>query len=400
MRICFVAREYPPETAGGGIGSQTYVKAHGLAALGHEVSVISRSTDHQRREYHDGAVQIIRVADLSSRLPLYTQPAYWLTYSAEAAVAVWDLHTRTPLDIVDFPEWGGEGYIHLLNQTEWNHIPTVIHLHGPVVMLAHTIGWPEIDSEFYRVGTMMEGTCVRLADAVFSSSRCSTDWCATHYGLDRDRTPTLHTGVDTQLFSPRSLPKASRPTIIFVGKVVRNKGIDVLVEAACLLANDYPDLHVRVLGRGDANFITELQTKALAAGAPHLLDMVGFVDRQELPCHLSQAHIFAAPSVYEGGPGFVYLEAMACGLPVVACDSGGATEVVLPEENGLVVPPGDVNALVKALHRLLSHPEECREMGNRARRYALAEADSNKCIRRMEVFYSNVVSSKGPRAAM
>jgi hypothetical protein len=85
-------------------------------------------------------------------MPIYTEAADWLTYSAEVARAVAALHTKSPLDVVDFPEWGAEGYIHLLNRTEWNHIPTVIHLHGPLVMFAHTMRWPEMTSELYPCG--------------------------------------------------------------------------------------------------------------------------------------------------------------------------------------------------------------------------------------------------------
>ena len=92
----------------------------------------------------------------------------------------------------------------------------------------------------------------------------------------------------------------------------------------------------------------------------------------ELPEHLSRAHVFAAPSLYEGGPGFVYLEAMACGLPVIACAGSGAAEVVFPGENGLLVPPGDVDALADALRQLLGDAIGRAEMGERARRYVLA----------------------------
>lgn len=96
--------------------------------------------------------------------------------------------------------------------------------------------------------------------------------------------------------------------------------------------------------------------------------------------------------LYEGGPGFVYLEAMACRLPVIACECSGAAEVVVPEENGLLVPPRDVDALVNALRRLLSNPEECSEMGKRARRYVLREADSQVCLPRIEEFYTAVTN--------
>ncbi len=368
MRIALVSQEYPPETAKGGIGSQTFLKAHGLAALGHEVHVISRSPTPARTESHGGGVQVTRIPGFESRMAVYTEAADWLSYSAEVAAAVAALHEKTPLDLVDFPEWGAEGYVHLLNRSQWNRIPTLIHLHGPLVMFAHTMGWPEMDSEFYRTGTAMEGTCLRLADAVISSSKCSADWCARHYGVKRDHIPVLHTGVDTQLFAPRSTPKARRPTIIFAGKLARNKGVELLVEAACRLGGEFPELHLRLLGRGEPKMVEELKRAAQNSGYPGLLDLPGFVNRNQLPEEFSRAHVFAAPSQYEGGPGFVYLEAMACGLPVIACEGSGVAEIVRHGENGLLVPPHDVEALTAALRSLLRNAEQRQAMGEFARR--------------------------------
>ncbi len=392
MRICLVSQEYPPETANGGIGSQTYAKAHGLAALGHEVHVISASTDEGEHEYKDGPVRVVRIPGFYHRLPINTQLAAWLTYSAEVAATLSGLHSRAVFDIVDFPDWGCEGYVHLLNRTEWDRIPTVIHLHGPLVMFADAMGWPDHDSEFYRVGKEMEGTCLRLADAIFSSSDCSSDWCARRYGLVRDQIPTLHTGVDTRLFCPGTAAKEARPTIIFVGRIDVHKGTDALVDAACALAEEYPTLQVRIIGRGDAELVDELRAKALASGLPDLLDFTGYVAAQELPIYLNRAHVFAVPSVYEGGPGFAYLEAMACGLPVVACQGSGAAEVVRPGEWGLLVPPRDVQALVEALRRLLSNPDLRCSMGARARSFVETEADSRLCMKRLEAFYTGVAS--------
>jgi glycosyltransferase involved in cell wall biosynthesis len=393
MRIALVSQEYPPETAKGGIGSQTYLKAHGLAALGHEVHVISRAVKAKSSMRDDNGVQVVRVPGLDARMTVYTEAADWLGYSAEVAAALEALHTRAPFDLIDFPEWGGEGYVHLLNRTEWNSIPTVIQLHGPMVMFAHTMGWPGINSEFYRTGTMMESACVRLADAVFSSSGCSADWCAKHYGLPRERIPVLHTGVDTELFAPRQGSKPDRPTIVFAGKLVRNKGVHLLVEAACQLAREFPKLHLRLLGRGDAKVIAELQSRVSDEGFPGLLDLPGFVNRIDLPEHLSRAHVFAAPSQYEGGPGFVYLEAMSCGLPVIGCAGSGAAEVIRERENGLLVSPNDVNALAGALRALLGNKDEREAMGERARRFVLAEADSRACLKRLEAFYEGVIKN-------
>ena len=399
MRIALVSQEYPPETAKGGLGSQTYLKAHGLAALGHQVHVISRTHDAQRHHRMDGRVKVTRIPAFSTRLHVYEPAVDWLTYSAEVAAALEALHWHTPLDVVDFPEWACEGYIHLLNQCEWNRVPSVIHLHGPLAMLAHTIGWPELESRLYQVGTEMEGACLRLADAVFASSRCSAEWCVRHYGLKADAIPVLHTGVDTELFAPRDGPKSARPTVIFVGKLARNKGVFELLEACALLTREFPDLQLRVLGRAEPNLAHALQDRAKELDQSALLELAGFVDRPALPDQLSRAHVFAAPSRYEGGPGFVYLEAMACGLPVIACEGSGAAEVVRPGENGLLVPPENTEALTVALRSLLKDAALRQRLGECARRFVLTEADSRACLKKLESFYAAVAAGKAACAA-
>src|SRR5262245_57302822 len=121
MRTALVSQEYPPETAHGGIASQTHAKAHGLAALGHEVHVLSHSLDRTRHESFDGPVHVVRVPSGDARLTLHTEIARWLTYSTEIASALAELHARAPFDLIDFPEWGCEGYVHLLNRPGWNH---------------------------------------------------------------------------------------------------------------------------------------------------------------------------------------------------------------------------------------------------------------------------------------
>src|SRR5207249_9593220 len=220
--------------------------------------------------------------------------------------------------------------------------------------------------ELYRTGTFMEGTCLRLADAVFSSSACSADWCARTYGIRRDAIEVIHTGIDTAHFSPRNVPKEERPTVVFAGRISRSKGVATLVEAVLRLAPNVPGLQLRLIGRADREFHDWISQRTLSSGIPGLVDMIGYVPREDLPDHLSRAHVFAAPSMYEGGPGFVYLEAMACGLPVIACSGSGVEEVVTPGENGLLVAPGDISALVSALRTLLCNPELRQSMGARA----------------------------------
>jgi glycosyltransferase involved in cell wall biosynthesis len=390
VRIALVSQEYPPETAKGGIGSQTYLKAHGLAARGHEVHVISHTSGPAVDESRDGNVRVIRTPGFYHRMAIWTQAVEWLTYSAEVAAVLAALHARHPLDLIDFPEWGAEAYIHLLNRGERYRIPTAIHLHGPLVMLAHTLGWPEIGSEFYRIGTAMEKTCLRLADAIFSSSQCSIDWCRKYYALPSDEAPVIHAGVDATLFAPRDVPKESSPTIVFVGRIAATKGAETLVDACCRLTDEFPDLQLRMFGKAEPGFIKRLKEKAAEKGLPSLLKIFGFASRDELPDHLCRAHVFAAPSIYEGGPGFVYLEAMACGLPVIGCSGSGIAEVIRSGENGVLVAPEDANALARALAELLRDGTMREAMGRRAREDVLKNAERELCLDRLEAFYRSV----------
>ncbi len=391
MKIALVSQEYPPETAHGGIGSQTYLKAHGLAARGHHVTVISRSCDHERHMYLDGAVQVIRVPGMEVKLALNTEIADWLTYSVQVAIELSTLCEREAINLIDVPEWACEGYAYLINRSEWERVPVVVQLHGPLVLFANAIGWPSTNSEFYRVGRMMEATCLRLADAIFSSSACSADWCAREYDLAREQIRTWHAGVDTRLFSPNTSVHHDRPTIVFAGRVTADKGVPLLVRASIRLTAEIPDLRLRILGRGDEGLIRQLQREATAAGCEQLLEFGGFVGRESLPAELRQADVFAGPSTYEPGPGLVYLEAMACGLPVVACRSAGAIEVIREGKTGLLVPPDNLDALTDALRQLLKQPELRQAMGRQARQYVADQADSQVCVERLEAFYLEVL---------
>lgn len=398
MRIALTAQEYPPETAKGGIGAQAILKAHGLAERGHEVHVISRAPDGVRSERMDGRVHVIRVPGFEKRMAVYTEIADWITYSAEICAALDSLHDKHPLDLVEFPEWGAEGFVYLTNRNEWNHVPVAIHLHGPLVMFARTMGWPDMNSEFFRVGTAMEAACLRNADAIYSSSSYSADWCAKEYGLERDRIPVIHTGIDTALFRPHPVPRDPHPTIVYVGKMVRSKGVVDLVTAACRLSREIPSLRVRLVGRDEENVIREIRAMAEAASNPHLLDMPGFTAREKIPELLSRSHVFAAPSPFEGGPGLMYLEAMACGLPVIACENCGAAEVVRTGDNGLLIPPGDVESLVDALRHLLTNQAERERMGVNAKRYVAEHADSQTCVDRIDRFFRSVAAGRSRKS--
>ena len=245
MRIALVSKDYPPTKHSGGIGTQTYHLAHGLAALGHDIHVITVSPDMQpRHEENTNGVNIIRTAQdpgPKNDMPL----AEWISYSARIASELWSLHRKTALDLVKFADYQNEGFVHLTNREYADPIPTVIQLHAPIIDRPEQ--WPETYHEVIRLAIAQEGFSLRLANGVCSNCNWNADWAAERYGLRRERIPTLHAGVDTDLFRPGN-EKEERPTIVFVGRITKEKGCDVLVKAACKLAEQYPELQLWLIG--------------------------------------------------------------------------------------------------------------------------------------------------------
>ena len=145
-----------------------------------------------------------------------------------------DLMDRHRFDVLDFPEFGGEGIAYQLDRTCWNWVPVVVHLHGSVAMFAEHTGWPEPPTRFYRYGTFVEELSIKEADGLIASSSGHADLVSRRYGIPREDIDVVLCGVDAELFSPppggSALP--ARPTILFVGSVVENKGVHILVEAA------------------------------------------------------------------------------------------------------------------------------------------------------------------------
>jgi len=392
VNVLLVSAEFPPETANGGIGTQALAKAHRLTEAGHRVHVLSHGSGDGVHEREQGALHVTRIPGPDHRLAVHTEAGRWLAYSVEVAGAIQRLRARHAFDLIEFPDWGCEAYAHLANRAADDRTPVVIHLHGPLVMLAKTIGWPEVDSDFFRFGTAMERACLQAADALYSSSRVSAEWCGREYGCDARAIPVLHTGVDSAQFRPGAAPRDTRPTVLFVGRVEENKGVRTLLAAACRLAGEIPDLRLRLVGRGNPRLVAQLEETARRRGHPDLLEVAGFVPRDQLPEAFGRAHVFAAPSAYEGGPGFVYLEAMACGLPVIACRGSGAGEVVTPGVTGELVPVADDEALAAILREWLRDPQRAAALGRSARAFVLEHADERGCVAAIARFYADVVA--------
>lgn len=397
MIICLVSQEYPPETAWGGVGTQTWVKARGLARLGHEVHVLSCSAEGSpglRTERHDG-VTVHRMHPPGYEFPIYGKPLWLLGYTWAVAAALHQLMERHRFDVLDFPEFGGEGFAFQIDRTRWNWVPVVVQLHGPMAMFVDLLGWPERGSRLHTYGMFVEEFSLVNADAVMACSGGVADVASRAYGLDRAAIDVVHCGVDTGTFSPAppGSPLAERPTVLFVGKMVKNKGPLVLTEAVLALRKKYPDIHVQFIGTG-TDIPRMIEERAREEAAEANIELLGFVAMDRLPDYYRRAHVFCAPAEYEGF-GQVYTEALACGCPVVASTSGGGSEAVDDGETGLLVPPNDVAATARALDTILGDPAVRRRMSEAGLRRVADYFQMDRYIERVVAVYEKAIAISG-----
>jgi glycosyltransferase involved in cell wall biosynthesis len=120
------------------------------------------------------------------------------------------------------------------------------------------------------------------------------------------------------------------------------------------------------------------------------------VPHRDLPRHYAWCDILAGPSTFEPGPGNIYLEAMACGKPVIACNSGGAPEVVLHNETGLLISPGDIDQLVDAITTLSDDRSTRAQLGANGRRWIESRFSIEPYIDRVESAYERLLMQGGP----
>lgn len=176
--------------------------------------------------------------------------------------------------------------------------------------------------------------------------------------------------------------------VLFLGRFDRDKGIYDLIDAVAVLANEFPLLRLRFVGDGET---APLQRYAVDKGVGDRIELCGWVSGDAKVAVLAEASIWALPSYIEGMP-MGLLEAMAAGLPVVASRVGGIPEVVDDGVQGLLIQPGDVEGLTRALRQLLHDPLRRGRMGQAARLRIRQRYAADIVLPQVEVLYRELTN--------
>ena len=287
-----------------------------------------------------------------------------------------------------------EGYLGLWLR-KWMQMPYVVYAHGNEILDAM-----QADGDRIRLG-------ICSADCVLANSRFTADLLK-QVGVESERIEIVHPGCDVARFQPTSVSDdfrkailgrhAAGKVILTVGRLVARKGHDVMIRALPRVLKNIPDACYVIVGSGPAKPMLEELTFSMGVrGNVIFLENVGDA---ELPSIYGMCDVFVMPSRANlkacdvEGFGIVYLEANACGKPVIAGKSGGIADAVVDGETGLLVPPDSPETLSDSICRMLTHKEYAERLGQQGRERVVREFSWNEVASRVDRIMMAVASGK------
>lgn len=435
---------------GGGLDTNVRVLAPALARAGHRVSILYLHPARDVSPLDDPAIRIhhARVGNAHYYLARLLRRRTRLPMLVRALETAWALRQSLkkiaraePFDLVELPE--GFGIARLLRD-----VPYAMRLHSSAWMCRVLFNEPGLPSDPWERSAeteMLRGAC-----GISSPSAFVADYIRAACRVQRPL-EIIPYPIDTTQFVPAPNQREAQ-TILFVGRIEKRKGADVLLRAIPLVHQKFPNCQFIFAGsnslslegrdedtrslslKGDSSprsskTLSEANGEAEWGGrasAQNELEyentgqqslrrrargegpgesrgeglgesrgegvrFLGTLPRSELPSWYQRASIFVAPSFWDNSPNTIY-EAMACGAPVVATRVGGIPELVDDGETGLLVPPSDEHALAAALIALLGDPARRERMGKCAREKAVAKFALEKIAGATLDFYQRALT--------
>jgi glycosyltransferase involved in cell wall biosynthesis len=244
-----------------------------------------------------------------------------------------------------------------------------------------------------RARLLAQRFAYRTAHRVVANSLAAAEQLGRE-GVPDERIVVIPNGIDVDAFATRSAapeavgPVSRSPVITMVANLRPEKGHDVLLRAARHVLQRVPEARLRFVGDGPTR--GRLVDLATSLGIGHAVEFLGH--REDVPALLLDSAVYAFPSKTEAFPNGL-IEGMAAGLPVVASAVGGMLELVDHGHNGLLVPPGDEQALAVAILRLLSDTDTAVRLGRAARATIEERYSFDRMIAAFEQLYTSELAS-------
>ncbi len=253
----------------------------------------------------------------------------------------------------------------------------------------------KLANRFMKYQAKIEEQTAKKATRIVTISKYSRKKILNYYNVDESKIRIVPNGVDVEKFmqlndsvSKKQSKTDDEISVLFVGSLIPRKGLNLLIEAAKKIVKQIPNVKFKIVGDGPLknHLIDSLKQNRILSNFVFL----GKIKDDELPAIYSSADIFVLPSIQEG-QGIVLLEAQACGLPVVAFDSGGVKEALRNRETGFLVESQNVEALTDALIELVLNESLRLTMGANGRKFVSENFTWSKCAERMLDVYNELL---------
>ena len=390
LKVIILSWEFPPKTVGG-LARHVYDLSRAIARLGENVHVITCPAPGASDYQLVGGVHVHRVEQ--SRL---TDPDFmeWVKQLNNAMVDLaGGLIAGEKFDLIHAHDWlVGDAARELCKKFS---LPLIATIHA--TEYGRNRG---IHNDLQRRIHNLEGRLTSLAEAVICCSQYMAAEVTGLFGISREKVHVIPNGVDpSNLGIPRQLvPGQQKPgmyekNIIFIGRLVPEKGVQVLLEAFFRLCPR--DKGLRLLVAGIGPYDNHLKALAGELGIADRVVFLGFLDEDRRNDFLKQADVAVFPSLYEPF-GIVALEAMAAQVPVIVSDTGGLSEVVAHGIDGYKVPPGRPDLLAYYIQEVLANPGLARELTRQAWKKVLTVYDwQNIALETLEAYGEVIGSHQG-----
>ena len=397
MNIVYVSREYGLIT-GGGIGTYITNVCRAMLERGHNVFLLTDCVNEQNcHKLPEGLVVV----------PTLQMPekerggcfSFNHEYSHRVYKTLLDLCERESIDVIEFAEYCGEGFVSIRSKRLLNTFADqllVVKCHTPLSFL-ETINEDKVFHAWVVCDMEMEDYCIRNADKVTSPSQSLADYFAKRVGREDIAICPYPLYLD---FSGEPTPMRNRnlKMIRFFGSVQVRKGVDVFIEAALQILERDPEYRFELVGKErNAHFFNRTYSEVLLDMIPEChrdkITFNGEVPYEKVPELLDESAVIVLPSRWENWAN-ACLESMSKGCIVLASSSGGMAEMIQSGENGFVIDPRDPEALAAQILELANGSLDLQLISDAAIQRAKKLTEPVETALRIEANYAKTASKK------
>lgn len=377
MHIGFLTPEYPHPSTGnsGGIGTSIKGLAAGLAALDQRVTIFVYGQPADA-VFNDGQVQVVQIKN-----PRFKGISWWLLRQKLTSII-----NTSGVEVLEAPDWTGITALMSL------HCPIVIRMNGSDTYFCRLENRQLKYHNFW-----LERNALHRADGLISVSRFTADRSREYFSLRKQTIEVIPNGIETRDFPFIGLRGADPDLVLYMGTLIRKKGLLELPHIFNKVVTIRPKTKLLLVGSDAADIATgnsstwAIMQSLFSPEAAQQVQYLGKIPYTEVQGYLTKAAVCVFPSFAEALP-VSWIEAMACGKPVVASNIGWATEVIEDGVSGLLAHPSNHTEFAEKILQVLKSPMLARSLGEAACQRAKKAFEASTVAKQSLDFYRKTVN--------